>query len=88
MRKHKIPSINKIHKATELAKSEQWHLNSDGTTLNQKKKCAFLVNGVVVGIQDVANEVALDALKHLLSKLQGVSSCDGLIPLQMVHQLK
>ena len=81
MRKQEIPTINKIHKATELAKSEQWHLNSDGTTLNQKKKCAFLVNGVVVGIQDVANgssEVALDALKHLLSKLQGVSSCDGL----------
>ena len=81
MRKHEIPTINKIHQASELSSSQQWHLNSDGTTLNQKKKCAFIINGIVIGIQDVANgssEIALDALKQALSRVQEASSCNTL----------
>ena len=32
-----MSTISSLQKATELAKSEQWCLNSDGTTLQQAK---------------------------------------------------
>ena len=61
-----------LQKAAELAKSEQWCLNSDGTTLQQVKKVAFLINGIVLGVHDVSDgssQTALDALKAELHKI-------------------
>ena len=62
----------------ELAKYEQWHLNSDGTTLQQAKKVAFLINGIVLGVHDVSDgssETPLDTLKAELQKM-GKSGSD------------
>ena len=35
MRSLEMPTLSMMQKATELMKSQQWHLNSDGTTLHQ-----------------------------------------------------
>ena len=51
------------------------HLNSDGTTLHQAKKVGFLINGIVLGVCDVADcssQTALDALRRELQKLDSV----------------
>lgn len=48
-----MPTINRAHKANKLMQKDQWLLNSDGTTLMQQKKVAFLINGIVFGVHDV-----------------------------------
>ena len=78
MRSAEMPTISSLQKAAELAKSVQWCLNSDGTILQQAKKVAFLINGIVLGVHDVSDgssETALDALKAELQKI-GKSSSD------------
>ena len=71
----KMPTVSRAQKASELVQAKQWHLNCDGTTLQQQKKVAFLINGIVFGIQDVpdgSSQVALDALKAELGKISKV----------------
>ena len=78
IRSAEMPTISSLQKAAELAQSEQWCLNSDGTTLQQAKKVAFLINGIVLGVHDVSDgssETALDALKAGLQKM-GKSGSD------------
>ena len=53
MHSAEMPTISSIQKASELVNSEQWHLYSDGTMLQQTKKVAFLINGIVLGVRDV-----------------------------------
>ena len=48
-----MPTISQLQKASELMQEQEWHLNSDGTTLMQEKKAAFLINGIVLGIHDI-----------------------------------
>ena len=46
--------------------------HSDGTTLDQTKKAAFLINGLVLGVCDVSDgsaQTTLEALKAELCKL-------------------
>ena len=77
MHSHEMPTISNVHKATKLMQAQQWHLNSDGTTLQQQKKVAFLINGLVCGIQNVHDgsaQVALDALKSELAKISETAS--------------
>ena len=72
MRSSEMPTICQFHKANELKNAKEWHLNSDGTTLNQQKKIALIINGLVFGIHDVADgssRCILDALKSELDKL-------------------
>lgn len=73
MRSAEMAAVSTIHKSAELSKQQQWHLNSDGTTLAQTKKAAFLINGLVLGVCDVSDgsaQTTLDALKAELSKLR------------------
>ena len=37
-----MPTISQVQKASELMQEQEWHLNSDGTTLMQQKKSSFL----------------------------------------------
>ena len=77
MRSHEMPTISDVHKATKLMHAQQWHLNSDGTTLQQQKKVEFLINGLVCGVQNVHDgsaQVALDALKSELAKISETAS--------------
>ena len=77
MRSQEMPTISQAQKASELMKSDQWCLNSDGTTLMQQKKVAFLINGIVFGVHDVpdgASQTTLDALKAELTKTGSVAA--------------
>ena len=77
MRSDEMPTISSVQKATELIQAQQWHLNSDGTTLQQQKKVAFLINGLVCGVHDVhdgSSQVAFDALKSELVKIGKIAS--------------
>ena len=77
MRSQEMPTISEVQKASELMQEKQWHLNSDGTTLMQQKKLAFLINGLVFGIHDVpdgSSQVALDCLKAELAKTSTVAA--------------
>ena len=71
MRSQEMPTISLVQKGSELMQEQQWHLNSDGTTLMQQKKVAFLINKMVFGVHDVpdgSSEAALDALKAEVAK--------------------
>ena len=59
MRGHEMPTISDIHKAV-LMHAQQWHLNSDGTTLQQQKKVALSINGLVYvkNVHDGSAQVA------------------------------
>ena len=77
MRRQEMPTISRAHKANELLKEDGWLLNSDGTTLMQQKKVAFLINGIVFGVHDVpdgASQCTLDALKAELAKTSSVAA--------------
>ena len=69
-----MPTLCNLQKSEELLKADKWHLNSDGTTLKQQKKMAFLINGLVLGVYDVADgtsRTAIECLKNELRKLEG-----------------
>jgi len=53
MRSQEMPTNSQAHKANELINKDQWLLNSDGITLFQQEKVAFLINGIVFGVHDV-----------------------------------
>ena len=77
MRSQEMPTISRAQKASELMQKDQWLLNSDGTTLMQQKKVAFLINGIVFGVHDVpdgASQTTLDALKAELAKTGSVAA--------------
>lgn len=64
MRSQELPTVSKTHQA-HLAKTTTYHLNSDGTTLNQKKVEGMLVNGIVLGVSDVVDGSAKSAVEEL-----------------------
>ena len=41
MRHEEMPTVSRVQKHSELLQSQEWHLNSDGTTLQQQKKVGF-----------------------------------------------
>jgi len=49
MRSLEMPTVSQVHQAHMLNEASEFHLNSDGTTLNQKKVQGMLVNGGVWG---------------------------------------
>ena len=72
-----MPTISQAQKASELMKSDQWCLNSDGTTSMQQKKVAFLINGIVFGVHyvpDGASQTTLYALEAELTKTGSVAA--------------
>ena len=76
MRSQEMPTLSLMHKSSQLSRSDKRHLNSDGTTLHQVKKVAFLINGIVLGISDVADGSSQTALREELQKLDGVEADD------------
>ena len=77
MRSQEMPTISQVQKASELMQEQEWHLNSDGTTLMQQKKAAFLINGIVLGVHDIpdgSSQVCLDALKAELAKTSKIAA--------------
>ena len=44
---------------------ESYHVNSDGTMLNQKKVQGYLVNGVTIGVTEVVDGKSLTAVEEV-----------------------
>ena len=44
MRREELPTVSRAQKASPLANTEALHINSDGTTLNQRKIAGAQVN--------------------------------------------
>ena len=65
MRSLEMPTVSASHQAHLLSEVDEHHLNSDGTTLNQKKVQGMLMNGVVLGVKDVVDGSAKAAIKEL-----------------------
>ena len=72
MRSLEMPTVSHVHQAHMLSEASEYHLNSDGTTLNQKKVQGMLVNGVVLGIKDVADGSAKTAVEELSQVLNNI----------------
>ena len=72
MRAYEMPTLCNLQKSEELLKADKWHLNSDGTTLKQQKKMAFLIDGLVLGVYDVADgtsRTSIECLKNEFKKI-------------------
>ena len=65
MRSSEMPTVAKAHEAVALSQMESCHVNSDGTTLNQKKIQGYLVGGVTIGVTNVTDGTALTAVEEL-----------------------
>ena len=55
MRSLEMPTVSASHQAHLLSSTNEYHLNSDGTTQNQKKVQGMLINGIVLGVKDVVD---------------------------------
>jgi len=65
MRSCELPTVSKAHQASILSEAENYHVNSDGTTFNQKKVQGFLINGLTLGVTDVSDGTAQAAIDSL-----------------------
>ncbi len=66
MRSSEFPTVSKAHQASVLSQADNYHVNSDGTTYNQKEVQGVLINGLTLGITDVSNgsaQAAIDSLE-------------------------
>ena len=70
MRRDELPTVSRAHKADYLGSAESIALNSDGTTKHQQKKAASIMNGMVLGVHDVANGSADAALQAMRSEME------------------
>ena len=72
MRSLEMPTISASHQAHLISSADQYHLNSDRTTLNQKKVQRLLMNGIVLGVNDVVDGSAKAAVDELGRALQHI----------------
>ena len=63
--------INDTYKATKLTENlTTLHLNSDGTTLKQRKMAATAVNGLVLSVNEVTNGSAEQIANNISKELE------------------
>lgn len=84
MRREELSTVSMAHKASaisEAAKSKKLHLNTDGTTLQQRKLGGLAINGMVISVNEfpdgTADTVIEDVSKEL-TKLREMACCLGL----------
>ena len=69
MRKEELKTICDAHKATVISevstKSKQLHLNTDGTTKNQKKLGGVVANELVLGVNELQDGSAASAIEDI-----------------------
>ena len=85
MRKKELKTINDAHKAhvlcKEASKEKGIFINTDGTTKHQRKLGGALVNGLVLGVNELADGKAITAVKDIskeFEKLRQVAEMFGL----------
>ena len=67
-----MPTVSHVHQAHMLSEASEYLLKSDGTTLNQKKVQGMLVNGVLLGVKDVADGSAQTVVEELSQVLHNI----------------
>ena len=70
MRKEELKTVGDVHKATELCKTGRIHLNTDGTTLGQRKIAAACANELVFSVNEVPNGSAEEVAKNISKELE------------------
>ena len=70
MRREEMKTLCDIHKASALCNSQMIHLNTDGTTLSQRKIAAASANGLVLAVNEVSSGAAEDIAKNISKELQ------------------
>ena len=81
MRRQELTTISMVHKATKIteeAQSGTLHLNSDGTTISQKKLQGVAMNEMIVSVNEVPNGTAdsiINDISKELQKLREIAHC-------------
>ena len=73
MRKEELKSVSMVHKAaviSDYAKQGMLHINTDGTTKNQKKLGAVALNGVVVSVNELSDGTAISTIDDVSKELE------------------
>ncbi len=81
MRREELATVSMAHKATAISKAEKFHLNTDGTTLQQKKLGGLAINGVVISVNELPDGTADTVIKDVskeLTKLREMARSLGL----------
>ena len=79
MRKEELTTISMAHKASAISKQAEagkLHLNTDGTTLQQKKLGGLAINGMVISVNqlpDGSADSAIEDVSRELRKLREIS---------------
>ena len=84
MRREELTTISMAHKASSLseqASTEKLHLNTDGTTLHQKKLGSLAINGIVVSVNELPDgtaDMVIEDVSKELAKLREMAHSLGL----------
>ena len=68
MRREELKTVSMVHKATvisDCASQGLLHINTDGTTKNQKKLGAVALNGIVVSVNEVPDGTAASTIEDV-----------------------
>jgi len=89
MRSAELPTVAKAHEAVALTEMSNIHVNSDGTTLNQKKVRTrlYLLGGLTIGVTDVADGKALAAVEELDRLLQSIKEVGQELGLSNINRV-
>ena len=72
MRREELKTVNDVQKAVQLSQYEEFQLNSDGTTLAQRKIGAATINGMVVSVNELANGSAEHIAKDITKEFENL----------------
>ena len=84
MHREELATISMAHKAlaiSEQARAEKLHLNTDGTTLQQKKLGGLAINGMVISVNELPDGTAdtvIEDVSKELTKLREMAHSLGL----------
>ena len=73
MRREELRTVSMAHKAaviSEHAHKGQLHMNTDGTTKNQKKLGSVALNGMVISVNELPDGTANSAIEDVSSELK------------------
>jgi len=84
MRREELATLSVAHKASAISKqarAEKLHLNTDGTTLQQKKLGGLAINGLVISVNKLPDGMAdtvIEDVSKELTKLREMAHSLGL----------
>ena len=93
MRREELATLNSVHKAVNLTEKgeKMMHINSDGTTLQQRKVGATAVNGLVLSVNKLPNgsaeAIAETYLKNWISLEELQRHLSFQMQIQLIGQL-